>query len=145
LNLGTGVFEVISTSGDQHLGGEDFDRRIIDYMMKMHKKKTGKDCSKDKHAVAKLRREAERAKRALSSAHLERIEIESFCDSTDLNEPLTRAKFEELNMDLFKKCIPPVQKAMYDAGLKKRADRRYCVGRRKHAHSHGAADSEGVL
>jgi heat shock protein 5 len=88
-------------------------------MLKMHKKKTGKDCSKDKKAVAKLRREAERAKRALSSAHQERIEIESFCDGTDLNEPLTRAKFEELNMDLFKKCIPPVQKAMDDSGLKK--------------------------
>jgi endoplasmic reticulum chaperone BiP len=102
-----------------HLGGEDFDRRIIDYMLKMHKKKTGKDCSKDKKAVAKLRREAERAKRALSSAHQERIEIESFCDGTDLNEPLTRAKFEELNMDLFKKCIPLVQKAMDDSGLKK--------------------------
>ena len=119
LTIDQGVFEVISTSGDTHLGGEDFDRRIIDYMLKMHKKKTGKDCSKDKKAVAKLRREAERAKRALSSAHQERIEIESFCDGTDLNEPLTRAKFEELNMDLFKKCIPPVQKAMDDSGLKK--------------------------
>jgi len=119
LTIDQGVFEVISTSGDTHLGGEDFDRRIIDYMLKMHKKKTGKDCSKDKKAVAKLRREAERAKRALSSAHQERIEIESFCDGTDLNEPLTRAKFEELNLDLFKKCIPPVQKAMDDSGLKK--------------------------
>ena len=78
LTIDQGVFEVISTSGDTHLGGEDFDRRIIDYMLKMHKKKTGKDCSKDKKAVAKLRREAERAKRALSSAHQERIEIESF-------------------------------------------------------------------
>jgi len=92
------------------LGGEDFDRRIIDYMLKMHKKKTGKDCSKDKKAVAKLRREAERAKRALSSAHQERIEIESFCDGTDLNEPLTRAKFEELNMTCSRSAFHPCRK-----------------------------------
>jgi len=79
-------------------------------MLKMHKKKS--------EAVAKLRCEAERENRAMSSAHQERIGIESFCDVTDLNEPLTRAKFEELNIDLFKKCIPPVQKAKDDSGLK---------------------------
>jgi heat shock protein 5 len=75
LTIGQGVFDVISTSGDTHLGGEDFDFRIIDYMLKMHKNKTGKDCSKNKKAVAKLHREVERVKRALWSAHQMRIEI----------------------------------------------------------------------
>jgi heat shock protein 5 len=120
LTIDNGVFEVIATSGDTHLGGEDFDRRIIDYMLKMFKKKHGKDCSKDKRAVQKLRREAERAKRALSNTHQQRIEIESFCDGKDLSEPLSRAKFEELNLDLFKKTLTPVQKVLDDSSMKKK-------------------------
>merc|ERR1711871_301724 len=119
LTIDNGVFEVIATSGDTHLGGEDFDRRVIDYMLKVFKKKTGKDCSKDKRAVQKLRRETERAKRGLSTTHQQRIEIESFCDGKDLSEPISRAKFEELNMDLFKKTLQPVQKVLDDSGFKK--------------------------
>jgi len=119
LTIENGLFEVMATSGDTHLGGEDFDRRVIDYMLKTFKSKTGKDASKDKRAVQKLRREVERAKRALSTTHQQRVEIEAFFDGEDLSESLTRAKFEELNMDLFKKTMQPVQKVLEDSKLKK--------------------------
>jgi len=119
LTIDNGVFEVIATNGDTHLGGEDFDRRCIDYLLKVYKKKTGKDCGSDKRAVQKLRREVERAKRSLSSTHSQRVEIEAWCDGDDFSETLTRAKFEELNMDLFKKTMSPVQKVLDDSGLKK--------------------------
>ncbi|KVH89984.1 Heat shock protein 70, conserved site-containing protein [Cynara cardunculus var. scolymus] len=98
LTIDNGVFEVLATNGDTHLG----------------------DISKDNRAIGKLRREAERAKRALSSQHQIRVEIESLFDGTDFSEPLTRARFEELNNDLFKKTMGPVKKAMEDAGLEKK-------------------------
>mmetsp|Transcript_63820 Transcript_63820/g.146230 ORF Transcript_63820/g.146230 Transcript_63820/m.146230 type:complete len:639 (+) Transcript_63820:45-1961(+) len=119
LTIDNGVFEVIATSGDTHLGGEDFDRRVIDYMLKLFKKKTNKDASKDKKAVQKLRREVERAKRSLSNTHQQRIEIEAFFDGQDISETITRAKFEELCMDLFKKTLGPVEKVLDDSSLKK--------------------------
>merc|ERR1711871_1822327 len=119
LTIDNGVFEVIATSGDTHLGGEDFDNRVIQHLLKVFKRKHGKDPSKDKRAVQKLRRETERAKRGLSTTHQQRIEIESFCDGKDLSEPISRAKFEELNMDLFKKTLQPVQKVSDDSGFKK--------------------------
>lgn len=80
------------------LGGEDFDQRVMDHFIKLYKKKTGKDMRKDNRAVQKLRREVEKAKRALSSQHQVRLEIESLYDGEDFSEQLTRAKFEELNM-----------------------------------------------
>lgn len=83
------------------LGGEDFDQRVMEYFIKLHKKKTGKDIRKDNRAVQKLRREVEKGKRALSTQHQVRIEIESFFDNEDFSETLTRAKFEELNMVTF--------------------------------------------
>lgn len=119
LSLDNGVFEVLSTSGDTHLGGEDFDHRMMDYFVKLIKRKYNKDISKDKKALGKLRKECERAKRALSSQHQVRVEIEALFDGTDFSEPLTRARFEELNMDLFKKTMGPVKQALQDAGLKK--------------------------
>jgi len=119
LTIDNGVFEVIATNGDTHLGGEDFDRRVMDYMLKLFKKKAGKDASKDKKAIQKLRREVERAKRALSNTHQQRLEIEGFFDGADLSETITRAKFEELCMDLFKKTLGPVEKVLDDASLKK--------------------------
>jgi heat shock protein 5 len=119
LTIDNGVFEVISTNGDTHLGGEDFDQRIMDYFMKLIKRKYSKDVSKDPRARQKLRREAERAKRALSSQHQVRVEIEGLAEGVDLSEPLTRARFEELNNDLFKKTLSPVKKAMEDASFKK--------------------------
>lgn len=88
----------MSTNGDTHLGGEDFDQRVMDHFIKLYKKKKGKDIRKDNRAVQKLRREVEKAKRALSSSHQVRIEIESFFEGDDFSETLTRAKFEELNM-----------------------------------------------
>lgn len=119
LTIDNGVFEVVSTAGDTHLGGEDFDHRIMDYFIKLIKKKHHVDVSKDGRALQKLRREAERAKRALSSQHQVRVEVESLAEGVDLSEPLTRARFEELNADLFKKTLGPVKRAMEDASMKK--------------------------
>ncbi|GIL53159.1 hypothetical protein Vafri_8840 [Volvox africanus] len=119
LTIDNGVFEVLATSGDTHLGGEDFDQRVMDYFIKLVKKKFKKDISGDARALQKLRREAERAKRALSTQHQVRVEIESLTEGVDLSEPLTRARFEELNLDLFRKTMEPVKKALEDANLKK--------------------------
>jgi len=119
LTIDSGVFEVVATNGDTHLGGEDFDQRVMDHFMKLYKKKTGKDVRKDNRAVQKLRREVEKAKRALSSTHSARIEIESFYDGEDFSETLTRAKFEELNNDLFRGTLKPVQKVLEDGEMKK--------------------------
>lgn len=119
LSIDDGVFEVLATSGDTHLGGEDFDNRLIDHFIKLFKKKTGKDCSKDLKAKGKLKREAEKAKRTLSSAMKVNVEIESFFDGEDFSESLTRAKFEELNNDLFKKTLKPVDQVLKDAGVDK--------------------------
>ncbi|KAK3029979.1 hypothetical protein RJ639_038078, partial [Escallonia herrerae] len=119
LTIDDGVFEVRSTSGDTHLGGEDFDHRVMDYFIKLIKRKYNKDISKDNKALGKLRKECERAKRALSNQHQVRVEIEALFEGIDFSEPLTRARFEELNMDLFKKTMGPVKKAMEDAGFKK--------------------------
>merc|ERR1712176_29345 len=119
LTIDSGVFEVVATNGDTHLGGEDFDQRVMDHFMKLYKKKTGKDIRKDNRAVQKLRREVEKAKRSLSATHSARIEIESFFDGEDFSETLTRAKFEELNNDLFRGTLKPVQKVMEDGEMKK--------------------------
>ncbi|XP_016116459.1 78 kDa glucose-regulated protein-like [Sinocyclocheilus grahami] len=131
LTIGNGVFEVVATNGDTHLGGEDFDQRVMEHFIKLYKKKTGKDVRKDNRAVQKLLREVEKAKRALSAQHQAHIEIESFFKGEDfsetltrakfeeLNMTLTRAKFEELNMDLFRSTMKPVQKVLEDSDLKK--------------------------
>lgn len=119
LTIDNGVFEVLSTNGDTHLGGEDFDQRVMEYFIKLYKKKTGKDLRKDHRAVQKLRREVEKAKRALSTQLQVKVEVESIIDGEDFSETLTRAKFEELNMDLFRGTLKPVQKALDDADLKK--------------------------
>ncbi|KAG2546489.1 heat shock 70 kDa protein BIP2 [Panicum virgatum] len=119
LSLDRGVFEVLATAGDTHLGGEDFDQRVMDHFIRLIRRKHGRDISGDGRALGKLRRECERTKRALSSQHQVRVEIESLFDGVDFSEPLTRAKFEELNMDLFKKTLGPVKKAIADAKLKK--------------------------
>lgn len=119
LTIDNGVFEVLATNGDTHLGGEDFDQRVMEYFIKLYKKKTGKDIRKDNRAVQKLRREVEKGKRALSTQHQVRIEIESFFENEDFSETLTRAKFEELNMDLFRSTLKPVQQVLDDGGMKK--------------------------
>merc|ERR1719158_2790978 len=119
LTIDNGVFEVLSMNGDTHLGGEDFDQRVMKYFIKMLKKKKKIDIRSDKRALQKLRKEVERVKRSLSSQHQARVEIESLHEGEDFSETLTRARFEELNIDLFKKTLGPVGKVMSDAGLKK--------------------------
>jgi heat shock protein 5 len=119
LTIDQGVFEVLSTNGDTHLGGEDFDQRVMQYFIKMLKKRDSSDISNDKRALQKLRREVERVKRTLSTQHQARLEIEGLVDGMDFSETLTRARFEELNLDLFKKTLDPVQKALDDAHLSK--------------------------
>ncbi|KAG1460772.1 hypothetical protein G6F46_009658 [Rhizopus delemar] len=120
LSIEDGIFEVLSTAGDTHLGGEDFDSRVIDHFVKLWKKKNdGEDVTKDLKAMSKLKREAENAKRTLSSQMSVRVEIESFFNGKDFSETLTRAKFEELNNDLFRKTLKPVEQVLKDAGLTK--------------------------
>mmetsp|Transcript_120238 Transcript_120238/g.212591 ORF Transcript_120238/g.212591 Transcript_120238/m.212591 type:complete len:664 (-) Transcript_120238:264-2255(-) len=119
LTIDNGVFEVVSTNGDTHLGGEDFDQRVMQHFIKIFSKKHGKDISKDKRALQKLRHEVEKSKRALSSTHQTRIEIEALYEGIDFSETLTRARFEEINNDLFKKTLGPVKKVLEDAGFKK--------------------------
>jgi len=119
LTIDNGVFEVLSTNGDTHLGGEDFDQRVMQYFIKMVKKRDNVDISNDKRALQKLRREVERVKRTLSAQHQARLEIEGLIDGTDFSETLTRARFEELNLDLFKKTLGPVQKVLEDADISK--------------------------
>jgi heat shock protein 5 len=119
LTIDNGVFEVLATNGDTHLGGEDFDQRVMQYFMKMLKKRDSLDLSSDKRALQKLRREVERVKRSLSSQHQARLEIEGLSEGVDFSETLTRARFEELNLDLFKKTLGPVTKVMEDADMAK--------------------------
>ncbi|GMF54131.1 unnamed protein product [Phytophthora fragariaefolia] len=119
LAIDGGVFEVLATNGDTHLGGEDFDQRIMQYFIKKWKKDKNLDVASDKRALQKLRREAERVKRALSAQAQARLEIESLLDGEDFTESLSRARFEKLNEDLFKKTLGPVEKVMKDADLKK--------------------------
>jgi len=119
LTIDNGVFEVLATNGDTHLGGEDFDQRVMQYFIKLIKKRDNVDITKDKRALQKLRREVERVKRTLSSQHQARLEIEGLMEGFDFSETLTRAKFEELNLDLFKKTLTPVQKVLEDADMSK--------------------------
>merc|ERR1719192_3189273 len=119
LTIDNGVFEVVATNGDTHLGGEDFDQRVMQHFIKIFQKKHGKDMSKDKRAIQKLRREVEKTKRALSSTHQGRVEIEALFDGVDFSETLTRARFEEINNDLFKNTLGPVKQVLEDSGLKK--------------------------
>lgn len=119
LTIDEGVFEVVATNGDTHLGGEDFDHRVMDHFLKLIQKKHKVDLKQDKRAIAKLRREVEKAKRALSNQAQVKVEIEALSQGIDFSETLTRAKFEELNNDLFKKTLIPVQKVLKDSGLKK--------------------------
>jgi len=119
LTIDDGVFEVLATNGDTHLGGEDFDQRLMQHFIKMIQKKHKVDLSTNQRAIAKLRREVEKAKRSLSTVHQVKVEIESLIDGEDFSETLTRAKFEELNNDLFRKTLAPLGSVLKDSGLKK--------------------------
>ena len=114
-----GIFEVKSTSGDTHLGGEDFDNRMVNHFIQEFKRKHKKDISDNKRAVRRLRTACERAKRTLSSSTQSSVEIDSLFEGIDFYTSITRAKFEELNADLFKVTIEPVKKSLRDAKLDK--------------------------
>ena len=120
LTIDNGVFEVVATAGDTHLGGEDFDQRLTEHFVKIFKKKNNNiDIKKDPRALSKLKQEVEKAKRDLSSVPQVKITIEGIIDGIDFQETITRARFEELCGDLFKKTLQPVQQVLDDSGLKK--------------------------
>ena len=120
LSIDSGVFEVLATAGDTHLGGEDFDNRLIEHLVKLCKKKHPlRDPASDATAVQKLRREAERAKRALSTSVEVRVEIDSLLPGLDFSETVTRARFDELCGDLFRQTLVPIGKVLEDAGVQK--------------------------
>lgn len=122
LELGDGVFEVKSTAGNNRLGGDDFDKRIMDYLVAEFKKDNGVDLSKDKMAMQRIKDAAEKAKKDLSGMTSTQISIPFITQNADgplhLDVNLTKAKFEELNMDLFESTLEPVRKALKDAKLK---------------------------
>uniref|UniRef100_A0A4W3HGR3 Heat shock 70 kDa protein 1B-like n=1 Tax=Callorhinchus milii TaxID=7868 RepID=A0A4W3HGR3_CALMI len=117
LTIDGGIFEVKSTAGDTHLGGEDFDSRMVDHFIQEFKRKHKRDISQNKRAVRRLRTACERAKRTLSSSTQAGIEIDSLFEGIDFYTSITRARFEELNGDLFRGTLEPVEKALTDAKL----------------------------
>nr|CAC83684.1 HSC70 protein [Ostrea edulis] len=119
LTIEDGIFEVKSTSGDTHLGGEDFDNRMVNHFIQEFKRKHKKDISENKRAVRRLRTACERAKETLSSSSQASIEIDSLFEGIDFYTSITRARFEELNADLFRGTMEPVEKALRDAKLDK--------------------------
>jgi len=119
LTIEDGIFEVKATAGDTHLGGEDFDNRMVDYCMEEFKRKFRKDMSNNERAKRRLRTSCERAKRTLSSSTQAFIEIDSLFEGCDYSTTITRARFEELNMDYFRKTIAPVERVLRDAGMSK--------------------------
>jgi len=121
LSIEDGIFEVKSTAGDTHLGGEDFDNRMVNHFIQEFKRKNKKDISGSKRAVRRLRTACERAKRTLSSSTQAAIEIDSLFEGVDFYTSITRARFEELCSDLFRGTMDPVEKALRDARLDKNA------------------------
>ena len=121
LTLNGGIFEVKATAGDTHLGGEDFDTRLVNHFIEDFKRKHKKDMSGSARAVRRLRTACERAKRTLSSVAQATIEIDSLFDNVDFQSNITRARFEEMCGDLFRGTLQPVEKVMQDGKLDKRA------------------------
>jgi len=119
LSIDEGVFEVKATAGDTHLGGEDFDQRMMDHFVKEFKRKYKKDLTTSDRAVRRLRTACERAKRTLSSSTKANIEIDSLFDGDDFNSSITRARFEDLCGDYFRQTMDPVQRVLKDAGMSK--------------------------
>merc|ERR1711871_1014355 len=121
LTIEDGIFEVKATAGDTHLGGEDFDNRIVDFCIQDFKRKNrGKDLAGNNRALRRLRTQCERAKRTLSSSTQATIEIDSLFDGIDYSCQLSRARFEELNMDYFRNSMTPVEKCLRDSGIDKK-------------------------
>ncbi|KAJ8468711.1 hypothetical protein ONZ51_g9466 [Trametes cubensis] len=119
LTIEEGIFEVKATAGDTHLGGEDFDNRLVNHFVQEFKRKHKKDLSSNPRALRRLRTACERAKRTLSSAAQTTIEIDSLFEGIDFYTSLTRARFEELCQDLFRSTLDPVEKVLRDAKIDK--------------------------
>lgn len=119
LNIEGGIFEVKATAGDTHLGGEDFDARLLRHFTEEFKRKHKKDLSGNARALRRLRTACERAKRTLSSTSQTTVEIDSLFEGVDFYSSITRARFEDLNADLFRKCMEPVEQVIRDAKMDK--------------------------
>jgi len=119
LTIEDGIFEVKATGGSTHLGGEDFDNRLVQHCVEEIKRKFKKDITDSQRALRRLRTACERAKRTLSSSSQAQIEIDSLYEGLDYNTTITRAKFEDLNMDYFRKCMEPVEQVLKDAKMSK--------------------------
>ena len=119
LSIDDGIFEVKATAGDTHLGGEDFDNRMVDHFVQEFKRKHKKDIAGNKRALRRLRTACERAKRTLSSAAQANLEIDSLFEGIDFYTSITRARFEELCSDLFRGTLNPVEKALRDSKMDK--------------------------
>merc|ERR1711994_540277 len=119
LSIDGGIFEVKSTAGDTHLGGEDFDNRMVDHFVSEFKRKHKKDITGNKRSLRRLRTACERAKRTLSASAQANLEIDSLFEGIDFYTSITKARFEELCSDLFKGTLEPVEKALRDAKLDK--------------------------
>merc|ERR1712232_1371592 len=120
LSIEDGIFEVKATNGHTHLGGEDFDNRLVEYCMAEFKKRSGGiDIKGNNRALRRLRTQCEKAKRTLSAAHQTVIECEALAEGEDFSLNLSRAKFEELCIDLFRKCMPPVEQVLADSDSSK--------------------------
>ena len=119
LSLEDGLFEVRATNGNTHLGGEDFDNRLIEYCAEEFRRKTGIDIKSNPKAIYRVRASCQKAKIALSSATQAIVDIDGLMNGEDLNVVITRSKFEDLCMDLFQKCISPLEKVIKDAKMSK--------------------------
>lgn len=119
LNIEGGIFEVKATAGDTHLGGEDFDARLLRHLAEEFKRKHKKDITGNARALRRLRSACERAKRTLSTTSQTSVEIDSLFEGVDFYTSITRARFEELNADLFRKCMEPVEQVIRDAKMDK--------------------------
>jgi L1 cell adhesion molecule like protein len=119
LTLDDGVFEVKATAGDTHLGGEDFDRRLLEYCMQDFKRKSKIDVSDNKRAKRRLQSACEQAKKTLSSSTVSQIEIDALADGVDYNTSITRARFEDLCSDLFRNTLIPVENVLRDSKVSK--------------------------
>jgi len=121
LTIDDGIFEVKATAGDTHLGGEDFDQRLVQHFVAEFKRKHRKDISGNPRALRRLRTACERAKRTLSTSAQTTIEIDSLFEGEDFFTSITRARFEELCADLFRGTLDPVEKVLRDSGMDKRS------------------------
>lgn len=119
LTIDEGVFEVKATAGDTHLGGEDFDSKLVEFCAADFLRKSGTDIRKNPRSIRRLRTQCEKAKRILSSSAQTTIEVDSLAESQDYSVTITRAKFEELCLQMFKDTIPPVEKVLKDLGMSK--------------------------